>query len=103
MLGMTHTLSRWLMDDTTEQSKQRIFCIHTQAPEFIGEIRRTATIEPSDGTLLLHSPLGYTLCRIRSRDAIGEVDLFELTLSFSEALEDYFQRMKRIEGHASVI
>lgn len=103
MLGMTHTLSRWLMDDTTEQAKQRIFCVHTQAPEFIGEIRRTDTIDSSDGSLLLHSPLGYTLCRIRSRDAIGEVDLFELTLSFSEALEDYFQRIKRLEGRVTVI
>ena len=38
MLGLEHSLPRWLIDDTADISNGRVFVFHTQTPLFVGEL-----------------------------------------------------------------
>lgn len=38
MLGIDHTLPRWLIDDSADVTNARVFAIHTQEPRLIGEL-----------------------------------------------------------------
>ena len=55
-------IPEWLIDDTAEIGEARIFCMHTRAPIFVGELL------PDDEAPIVGSvfsaPNGQTLCNI---------------------------------------
>lgn len=62
-LGLTRSLPRWLIDDTSDVSNARIFCMHTQSPMFIGELLPEEEAELS-GLEIVGLPAGQVLTHI---------------------------------------
>lgn len=82
---------RWLIDDTAAPG--RVFCIHTQYPQLIGELLPDDDV-PNDGDTL-DAGDGNTLCKIEWLDEV----IFEandMCRSLQEALDAH--RVVRGEG-----
>lgn len=95
MLGVTCTLPRWLIDCTSDLAHQRLFFVHTQRPELIGELIPQAEVPASENAAALRTTLGLTLCRIIWKDSPAGAELYELTLSLEEAIEDFLKSAKQ--------
>jgi len=83
-LGIDQSLPRWLIDDTADITNARVFVVHTQTPQFIGELlpEEEASLE---GIELSGLPLGQVLTRISwSNDPV--FDAQELCASLCEAI-----------------
>lgn len=89
MLGFSHSLPRWLIDITSDASNERVFFVHTQWPELVGELKLHVEIDASDGPIILKSDTGFSLCRIRWKDGPSADEFFDTARSFAIAAEDY--------------
>lgn len=63
VLGLDHSLPRWLIDDTADVENARVFAMHTQTPRLIGEILPEDEAE-LDGVELSGLPGQVVLSRI---------------------------------------
>lgn len=95
MLGVTCTLPRWLIDCTSDLANQRLFFVHTQRPELIGELVPHAEVPANEVPAALKTTLGLTLCRIIWKESPAGQELYELTLSLEEAIEDFLMAAKQ--------
>jgi hypothetical protein len=94
-LGLDQTLPRWLIDDTAEIERTRVFIFHTQEPKFVGEVVPAEKAD-LDG-IKLTLPGGKVVSRIAWYDnpsiemicGHDEEQAAELAHSLAEALKHH--------------
>lgn len=69
MLGMTHTLPRWLIDDTAGIADGRVFAMHTWEPRCIGELLPLDELSGEASPTFVDLPDGQALCRVNWLDS----------------------------------
>ena len=86
-LGIDNTLPRWLIDDTSDITNARIFCVHTHEPRLIGELL------PEDEAGLDGIQIaGFPNCQVLTRILWYDEPVFDandLCESLREAIENH--------------
>jgi hypothetical protein len=86
-LRTEHSLPRWLIDDTSDVTNARIFCVHTQTPWLVGELLPDDEAELS-GIELSGLPYGQVLSRIAWIDE-PVFDADDLCRSLADAIRHH--------------